>query len=104
MVGHTDRLEMRGAVEHYKAKGLDLAPILYQPAVGPAVGRFCSTPQDHGLEKSLDFTTLIPLCEPALERGQRVQASLRIRNVHRVVGTMLGSEVTRRYGVAGLAR
>jgi glutamate synthase (NADPH) large chain len=102
MVGHTDRLEMKGAVEHYKAKGLDLAPILYQPAVGPMVGRFCSTPQDHGLEKSLDSTTLIPLCEPALERGQRVQASLRIRNVHRVVGTMLGSEVTRRYGAKGL--
>jgi glutamate synthase (ferredoxin) len=58
--------------------------------------------QEHGLEKSLDYTTLIPLCEAALERGDSVQATLPIRNVHRVVGTMLGSEVTRRYGSAGL--
>jgi len=102
MVGHGERLEMKGAIEHYKAKGLDLAPILYQPAVAPTIGRYCSLAQDHGLSKSLDYTTLIPLCEPALERGECVQATLPIRNVHRVVGTMLGSEVTRRYGPAGL--
>jgi glutamate synthase (ferredoxin) len=59
-------------------------------------------PQDHGIDKSLDFTTLLPLCEPALERGEPVQASLPIRNVNRVVGTLLGSEVTRRYGAKGL--
>src|SRR5437762_1837507 len=59
MVGHSERLEMKQAVEHYKAKGLDLAPILYQPKVSPNVGRYCTMPQDHGLEKSLDATTLI---------------------------------------------
>src|SRR6185436_15670900 len=90
------------AVEHYKTKGLDLAPILYQPKVGPEVGRFCSVAQEHGLEKSMDHTVLIPLCRPALEHAEPVEACRPIRNIHRVVGTMLGSEVTRRYGAAGL--
>jgi len=102
MVGHSERLEMKGAVDHYKTKGLDLAPILYQPRVAPTVGRHCTIAQDHGIDRSLDFTTLIPLCEPALERSEPVQASLPIRNVNRVVGTLLGSEVTRRYGAKGL--
>src|SRR5262249_15345657 len=102
MVGRSDRLEVKRAVDHYKARGIDLGPILYQPPVPPSVGRHCSVPQDHGLNRSLDHTTLTPLCHPALERGEPVQAVLPIRNVHRVVGTMLGSEVTRRYGAAGL--
>ncbi|HZT79039.1 MAG TPA: glutamate synthase large subunit [Gemmataceae bacterium] len=102
MVGRTDKLEVRKAVEHYKAKGLDLSPILYQPPVSASVGRYCQVPQDHGLDRALDVTTLIPLCQPALERGEKVEAALPIRNVHRVVGTMLGSEVTRRYGAKGL--
>jgi glutamate synthase (ferredoxin) len=102
MVGHSERLETKRAVEHYKARGLDLSPILYQPMVGAHVGRHCAIQQDHGLEKSLDHTTLIPLCQPALERGEQVTAMLPIRNIHRVVGTMLGSEVTRRYGADGL--
>jgi glutamate synthase (NADPH) large chain len=102
MVGRTDRLEMKDAVDHYKTRGLDLRPILYQPRVPASVGRHCSTRQDHGLEKSLDATTLLPLCRPALEEGRPVRATLPIRNIHRVVGTMLGSEVTRRHGAAGL--
>jgi glutamate synthase (ferredoxin) len=102
MVGHSERLEMRQAVEHYKARGLDLSPILYQPPVGPNVGRYCSLPQDHGLEQALDNTTLLNLCAPALERREPVEATLPIRNVHRVVGTIVGSEVTRRYGAGGL--
>lgn len=102
MVGHSERLEMRHAVEHYKARGLDLRPILYQPEVPPHVGRFCREAQDHGLDRALDVTTLMPLCRPALEHGRPVSATLPIRNVHRVVGTMIGSEVTRRYGAAGL--
>jgi glutamate synthase (NADPH) large chain len=102
MVGHSERLETKPAIDHYKARGLDLAPILHQPCVPATVGRHCSMAQDHGLEKSLDYTSLIPLCRPALEHGQVVKATLQIRNVHRVVGTMLGSEVTRRYGAAGL--
>src|SRR2546428_2066981 len=102
MIGRTDRLEARKAVEHWKARGLDFAKILYQPDVGPEVGRYCQIPQDHGLDKSLDTTVLLKLCEPALERGERVVAQLPIHNVNRVVGTILGSEITRRYGVAGL--
>jgi glutamate synthase (ferredoxin) len=102
MIGHAERLEVQAAVDHYKAKGLDFSPIFYQPPVPPSVGRYCSITQDHGLDKSLDVTTLLPLCEPALARGEKVEATLAIRNVHRVVGTMVGSEVTRRHGAAGL--
>lgn len=102
MVGHSERLETRKAVEHFKAKGLDLSPILYQPPVSSNVGRSCSIPQDHGLDQALDNTTLLKLCGPAIERREPVEATLPIRNVHRVVGTIVGSEVTRRHGVAGL--
>src|SRR5205085_9438053 len=80
----------------------DFAPIFYQPPMPESVGRYCSIAQDHGLEKALDNTTLLPLCRPALERGEKVMATLPIRNVNRVVGTILGSELTRRYGAAGL--
>jgi glutamate synthase (ferredoxin) len=102
MIGHTECLEMRGAVEHYKAKGLDFSPIFYKPQVGEDVGRYCSIPQDHGLEKALDNTTLLDLCKPALQRGERVEATLPIYNRNRVVGTIVGSELTRRYGARGL--
>ncbi len=102
MVGRSDLLEMRHAVQHWKARGLDFSNILYQPETGPEVGRFCREQQDHGLEKSLDVTTILPLCQPALDRGEKVVAELPIRNVHRVVGTITGSEITRKYGAAGL--
>ena len=102
MIGHTECIEMKPAVDHYKAQGLDFAKILYQPAVGPEVGRFQTETQDHGLDASLDMTTILPLCKPAIERGEKVEASLPIRNVNRVVGTITGSEVTRKYGQAGL--
>jgi glutamate synthase (NADPH/NADH) large chain len=102
MIGHTEHIEMREAIEHYKARGLDFSAIFYQPPVPPTVGRYCAIPQDHGLDKSLDVTTLLPLCEPALARGEKVEATLPIRNVHRVVGTMVGSELTRRHGAKGL--
>lgn len=102
MVGHTERLEMKAAVDHYKARGLDFSKILHQPLVSPDVGRYCQIPQDHGLDRALDNTTLLELCKPALERGQRVSANLPIRNVNRVVGTITGSELTRRHGRDGL--
>ena len=102
MIGRVDRLEPRKAIEHWKAKGLDFSNILYAPDVGPEVGRYCQIPQDHGLEDSLDLTVLLNLCEPAVKRGERVVAELPIRNVHRVVGTITGSEVTRQWGAAGL--
>jgi glutamate synthase (ferredoxin) len=102
MIGHSERLEARKAVEHWKAKGLDFSNVLYQPDVGPEVGRFCSQKQDHGLEKSLDLSTLLKLCEPAIERGEKVRLELPIRNVNRVVGTITGSDLTRKWGAAGL--
>ncbi|MGE3804616.1 MAG: glutamate synthase large subunit [Gemmataceae bacterium] len=102
MVGRSDRLEMKPAIDHYKAKGLDFSAIFHQPKVKAGVGRFCQIPQDHGLDKSLDRTTLLELCAPALERGEKVEASLAIRNVNRVVGTITGSELTRRHGANGL--
>ena len=102
MIGHVERLEPKKAIEHWKAKGLDFSNILYQPDMPDSVGRFCQMKQDHGLDKSLDVTTLLDLCKPAIERGEKVVAELPIRNVNRVVGTILGSEITRRYGAQGL--
>jgi len=102
MIGRTDVLEGRKAVDHWKARGLDFTKILYQPDIGPDVGRFCQIPQDHGLDRALDNTTLLSLCQPALERKEKVRATVQIKNINRVVGTILGSEVTRRHGRDGL--
>jgi len=102
MVGRTDKLVPWKAIEHWKAKGLDLTPILHQPKAGPEVGRFRKQDQDHGLEKSLDVTKLLAICKPAIERGEKVRAELPIINVNRVVGTITGSEVTKKHGPDGL--
>jgi len=102
MVGRSDLLETRKAVDHYKTKGLDFAPIFYQPPVAAHVGKHCSIGQDHGLDKALDNTALLELCKRALERGDKVEATLPIQNVNRVVGTITGSELTRRWGPKGL--
>jgi len=101
MVGRSDLLDIRRAVDHWKAQGLDLSAILYRPEVDPGVAIHQITTQNHGLDRALD-NELISLCEPALERGEAVTLNLEIRNVNRTVGTMLGSELTRRYGFAGL--
>jgi glutamate synthase (NADPH) large chain len=102
MVGHTETIEMKPVVDHWKARGLDFSKILYRPSVGPEVGRYKTEDQEHGLENALDTTTILPLCKPAIERGEKVEATLPIRNVNRVVGTITGSEVTRKYGAKGL--
>ena len=102
MVGHSERLEMRRAIDHWKAHNLDFSRILYQAPLPKTTLRTCQIGQEHRIEESLDATTLIPLCAPALERGEKVSADLAIRNVNRVTGTSLGSQVTRRYGAAGL--
>jgi glutamate synthase (ferredoxin) len=102
MVGRVDRLEPKAALDHWKAQGFDFSNILYQPDSGAEVGRYRQIDQDHGLDKSLDMTTLLELCRPAIERGAKVEARLPIRNVNRVAGTITGSEVTRRWGAAGL--
>ena len=102
MVGRTDRLEARQAVDHWKAKGLDFSNILYQPDAGAEVGRFCQMKQDHGIDRSLDVTRLLGICKPAIERGEKVIAELPIRNVNRVTGTITSGEITKRYGAKGL--
>ncbi|HEX4406376.1 MAG TPA: glutamate synthase-related protein, partial [Polyangia bacterium] len=102
MIGHTECLEMKPAVAHWKAKGLDFSKILYQPSAGPEVGRYKTESQDHGLEASLDMREILPLCRPAIDHGTKVEATLKIRNVNRVAGTITGSEVTRKYGPDGL--
>jgi glutamate synthase (ferredoxin) len=102
MVGQVGCLEPKQAVAHWKAKGLDFSNILYSPEVGNEVGRFCSVTQDHGLDKSLDLTTLLDICKPAIERGEKVVAELPIRNVNRVVGTITSHEVTKKHGAKGL--
>jgi glutamate synthase (NADPH) large chain len=101
MIGRVDRLKVRAAVDHWKAKGLDYSAILHEPQVAPTAARRHTRAQDHGLEQALD-NELIAACRPALEERQPIVVSRPIRNVHRAVGTMLGSEVTRRWGGAGL--
>ena len=102
MVGRSERIEMRRAVDHWKARNVDFSRILFKPTVPKHYGRTCRQPQDHALEESLDGTTLLELAKPALDAKTPVRAMLPIRNTNRVVGTMTGSEVTRRYGPEGL--
>ncbi len=102
MVGRSERIEMRRAVDHWKARNVDFSRILFKPTVPKHYGRTCQIKQDHGLEKTLDGTTLLELAKPALDEKKPVRATLPIRNTNRVVGTMTGSEITRRYGPAGL--
>ena len=102
MVGHSEKLVPRQPIDHWKAKTVDFSLILARPEVPAGVGRYHQIEQKHNLDQTLDYQVLIPLCQPALERGEPVHATLPIRNSNRVVGTMLGSEVTRRYGAKGL--
>jgi glutamate synthase (ferredoxin) len=102
MVGRSDLLVMDDAVEHWKARGLDLSRILHRPEGMPLEGQYKREEQDHGLDRSLDRRRLLEICRPALESGKQVIASVPIRNTDRVVGTILGSEVTRLYGPDGL--
>jgi glutamate synthase (ferredoxin) len=102
MIGRVDRIEPRQAIEHWKARGLDFTRILHRPDAGEEVGRFCTERQDHGLDKSLDKQVLLKICEQAIENKEPVRVTLPIRNVNLVVGTIVGSEVTRRHGPEGL--
>ena len=101
MVGRVDMLDTRKAIDHWKAKGLDFSAILHKPKVPERIKTYCCQPQDHGIEQSLDVTKLLDLCSPALEHQTPVVLDLPIRNINRTVGTILSSEVTRRYGAKG---
>lgn len=100
-VGRVDLLDVEPALDHWKAAGLDISPILYMPELNMDKERYCVTEQDHGLDKALD-KELIKLCEPALTKGEKVHFEKPIRNTNRTVGTMLGNELTKRWGAAGL--
>jgi glutamate synthase (NADPH/NADH) large chain len=101
VIGHAELLDTRAAIEHWKADGLDLAPLLMVPEPFHGTALTKRVEQEHGLDAALD-NTLIQLCEGALLDGRPVKLELPVRNVNRTVGTMLGSLVTRRYGAEGL--
>ncbi|MBS1105185.1 MAG: gltB [Deltaproteobacteria bacterium] len=99
MIGRVDRLDWDRATKHWKAKGLDFSQLLFKPDVPHAI-RHCEA-QDHGLGRVLDVE-LLELAKPALEHGEKIELHLPIRNADRTVGTILGSELSLRYGEAGL--
>ncbi|MGC4091426.1 MAG: glutamate synthase large subunit [Polyangiaceae bacterium] len=102
LVGHTEVLQTRKDVTHWKASRLDFSDVLMQAEAGPGVAVCKTIEQDHGLDKALD-NQLLELCKPALDRKEPVRVELPIRNVHRTVGGMLAGEVARRHGKDGLA-
>ncbi len=101
MTGRVDRLEMREAVDHWKARGLDFSSILYSPPVPGRVSRRATARQDHGLEQALDYK-LIDTAREAIDTASPAEFRMPIRNVHRTVGAMLSGEIARKYGSAGL--
>jgi glutamate synthase (ferredoxin) len=102
MIGRLDLIDMKKAVDHWKARGLDFSRVLAPPQVGPEVAKRRMRGQDHGLEQSLDVTTILPLARETLATKKPLDVILPIRNVNRTVGTILGFEVAKRYGAAGL--
>jgi glutamate synthase (NADPH) large chain len=100
-IGRTEMLDTRPAIDHWKASGLDLSPILHLPGNSDDAPRHRTRNQDHGLDKALD-NTLIALAEGALAGGEPVRLDLPVRNVNRTVGTMLGYQLTSRWGGTGL--
>jgi glutamate synthase (NADPH/NADH) large chain len=101
LIGRTDLLDQRAAIDHWKAKGLDFSRILYMPPVQAEVARYHCEAQDHGLERALDHK-LIAEAAPALERKEPILIESRIRNINRTVGAMLSHEVAKRFGHTGL--
>jgi glutamate synthase (NADPH/NADH) large chain len=101
MIGQSQHLNMRRAIDHWKAHGLDYSRILHKPEAGPDIALYKTAAQDHGLDKALD-NELIKQAQPALESGQAVNIDLPVRNTNRTVGAMLSGEVAQRYGHAGL--
>ncbi len=101
MVGRVDKLEMKGAVEHWKARGLDFSQILYNPPMPQRIARRNVTEQDHGLQEALDYE-LIEHSREAIDLGTPIHIHLNIRNTHRTVGAMLSGEIARKHGAKGL--
>ena len=102
MIGRTDVIEANQAVDHWKAGGIDLSALLYQPELPEKVGRYATIKQDHGLKQTLDYQELLPRCKNAIETGEPVEVTTAIRNIHRATGTIIGSAISKRYGAEGL--
>lgn len=102
MVGRVDLLRQKVVEDNYKLSRVDLKRILFRPYTDASVGHYHRVEQEHGLNKTLDMAKLLRICRPAIEDKKPIRAKLAINNTNRVVGTMVGSEVTRRYGTAGL--
>jgi glutamate synthase (ferredoxin) len=102
LVGRVDKLRQDKREEHWKAKGLDYASILYQPEKAKEKAVYCQQKQDHGLDKSLDLRELLELTKEAVEHQVQFKKDLKIKNTDRVVGTILGSEITKLHGADGL--
>ena len=101
MIGQVDCLDTRDAITHWKARGLDFSALLNKPDSGDDAV-YCTTSQDHGLDRALDQNTILPLCEEALTRKKSVDIILPIHNTDRTTGTLLGHHVTRLHGADGL--
>src|SRR5690606_26201178 len=101
MIGRVDRIDMRKALDHWKAQGVDLSRLLHQVELPEGAKLHHTSTQDHGLDAALD-NKLIEAARPAIENGETVVIESEIRNVNRTVGAMLSGEIARRHGHAGL--
>ncbi len=104
MVGRTDRLKTKDNIKHWKAAQVDLSKIFYTPYAPSSIGKTHRISQEHHLEETLDVKKLLRLCKPALENQKPIRAKLKINNTNRVVGTIVGSEISKRYGELGLSK
>ena len=102
MIGQVEKLNTRKAIDHWKARGLDFSAILHKPVPHAGTELYCINKQDHGLDKALDVTTLVPQCKDAIENKTPVDIILPVHNINRSVGTILGYNITKRYGSEGL--
>ena len=101
MIGRVDKIEMKEAITHWKAKGIDLSKVLYKPDMPKRIKPYCVIAQEHGLEKSMDYS-LIELAAPAIDNKEQVRGSFEIKNVNRTVGAMLSGQIAKKYGEVGL--
>ena len=102
LVGRIDLVRQKSQDDNFKLSRVDLKRILFRPYIDAAVGHMHMVDQDHELERTLDMSKLLRMCRPAIEDQKPIRAKLAITNINRVVGTLVGSEVTRRYGESGL--
>ena len=102
LVGRIDLVRQKSQDDNFKLSRVDLKRVLFHPYIDASVGHMNMVDQDHELERTLDMSKLLRMCRPAIEDQKPIRAKLAINNINRVVGTLVGSEVTRRYGESGL--